>query len=151
MPVQKKPIVTPRKSRRLASKGKSLVVSLDDDSSSHTTLKLQPTTPPSLKPATSPTHHIPSPPPSPIPATPPPITTQVSPPPHTSPSLGFADFTTKSSIPTASSDPVLTKLNELQSQLFTFQDKVRVSLASITDQLTLMEAHLGAKLDTVEV
>ena len=64
MPVKKKPILTPRKSIRLALKDKRPIV-LDDDS----------TKPPSPKPATPPSHHIPSPPPSPIPATPPPITT----------------------------------------------------------------------------
>ena len=42
MPVKNKPVVTPRKSCRLASKGKRLVASLDDDSSSHNTL--EPTT-----------------------------------------------------------------------------------------------------------
>ena len=140
MPVKKKPVLTPRKSKRLASKDKRPVV-LDDDS----------TKPPSPKLATPPSHHIPSPPPSPIPDSPPPITTQVSTPPHTSPGLGFADFANQCSIPTASSDPVLSKLNNLQSQLFAFQDEARVFFASITDQLTLMEARLGANLDTVEV
>ena len=142
MPVKKKPVVTPRKSRRLASKGKHPVVSLDDNSSSHTALEPQTTAPLSPKPATSPTHHIPSPPPSPILATPPP---------YISPDLGFAEFTNKSFIPTALTDLVLSQLKDLQSQLFAFQDEVRVSLASITDHLTLMEARLGAKLDTVEV
>ena len=124
---------------------------MDDNSSTYTTFEPQQTAPPSPKPATSLIHHIPSPPPSPIPATPPPITTHVSPAPHTSPGLGFADFTNQSSVPTASTDPVLTQVKDLQSQLFAFQDEVRVSLASITDHLTLMEARLGAKLDTVEV
>ena len=82
LPVQKKP-VTPRKSRRLASKGKRPVVTLDDDSSSHNTLEHTNDAPPSPKPATPPSHQIPSPPPSPIPFTPPLVTT------HTSPGLGF--------------------------------------------------------------
>ena len=75
MSVKKKPIVTPRKSSRLASKGKHPVVSLDHDSSSHTTLEPQPTTPSSSKPTTPPTHHITSPPPPPIPSSPRPTTT----------------------------------------------------------------------------
>ena len=129
VPVQEKPKVTPRKSRRLASKKKQPVV-LDDDIAK----------PPSLKPATPPPHHNPSPPPSPIPSTPPT---------HTTPS--FDDFTKPTSIPTAPSDSILTQLKDLQSQLSAFQDEVRVSLASISDRLTQMEARLGAKLDTVEV
>ena len=141
LPVQKKP-VTPRKSRRLASKGKRPVVTLDDDSSSHNTLEPTIDAPPSPKPATPPSHQIPSPPPSPIPFTPPPVTT------YTSPGLGF---TNSSFVPTAPLDSVLLKLNDLQSQFYAFQDEIRVSLASITDQLTHMEARLGAKLDTVEV
>ena len=146
MPVQKKPIVTPRKSGRLASKGKHPVVSLDDDSSSHTTLEPQPTTPLSQKKATSPTHHILSPPPSPIPVTPPPTTTT-----PTSPGLGFTGFTKSSSILAALLEPALNKLEYLQSQFYSFQDEICVTFASITDQLTQMEARLGAKLDTVKV
>ena len=136
MPIKNKPVITPRKSPRLASKGKPSVVCLDDDSLSHTTTEPQTTAPSSPKPATSPTHHIPSPPPSPIPATPPPVTSQASPP-HTPTGLG--------------SSPILSQLKDLQFQLYAFQDEVRVSLASITDQLTQMEARLGAKLGTVEV
>ena len=152
MPIKKKPVVAPRKRIRLTSKGKSLVVGLDDDSSSHTTLEPQTNGPPSPKPATPPTHHIPSPRPSPIPSTPPPTTaTPVSPHPHTSPGFGFAAFSNPSSVPAATLDPVLKKLQDLQSQFCTFQDEVRVTLASIIDQLTQMEARLGAKLDTVEV
>ena len=103
--VQKKH-ATPRKSRRLASKGKRPVVNLDDDSPSYTTLEPTSDAPPSPKPATSPSHQIPSPPPSPspIPFTPPPVTT------HTSPGLGFANT---SSVPTALLDSVFLKLNDL--------------------------------------
>ena len=139
---QKQPVATPRKSRRLASKRKSPTVDLDDDSTSHNTFEPTNDAPPSPKPATPPSHQIPSPPPSPIPFTPPPVTT------HTSLGHGFANT---SSVPTAPPDSILLKLNDLQSQFFVFQDEIRVSLASITDQLTQMEAHLGAKLDIVEV
>ena len=108
MPMKKKLVVTPRKSSRLASKGKRLVVGLDDDFSSHTALKPQTNVPPSLKPATPPTHHIPSPPPSPIPSTPPPTTaTPASPHPYTSPVFGFVVFSNPSSVPTATLDLVL--------------------------------------------
>ncbi|XP_057526436.1 uncharacterized protein LOC130805673 [Amaranthus tricolor] len=103
LPVQKKP-VTPRKSRRLASKGKHPVVTLDDDTSSHNTLEPTSDAPPSPKPATPPSHQIPSPPPSPIPFTLPLVTT------HTSPGLGF---TNSSSVPTAPLDSILLKLNDL--------------------------------------
>ena len=127
LPVKKEPTVNPRKSHRLASKGKCPFVSLDDDSSQNT-LEPQPTAPTSPKPVT--------PPPSPIHATPPSVPSQASPP-HT-PS-GF------------DSVPILSQLKDLQSQLYAFQDEIRVSLASITDQLSQMEARLGAKLDTVEV
>ena len=102
-PVQKKP-VTPRKSRSLASKGKRLVVNLDDDSTSHHYLEPTSDAPPSPRPVTPLSHQIPSPPPSPIPFTPPPITT------HTSPGLGFAN---SSSVPTTPLDSVLLKLNDL--------------------------------------
>ena len=80
---------------------------------------------------------IPSTPPptSPIPSTRPPFNT------HTSPGLGFAY---SSSVPTAPLDFILSKLNDFQSQFFTFQDEIRVTLASITNQLTQMEARLGA-------
>ena len=139
MPMKKKSIMTPRKSSRLAFKGKRQVVSLDDDSSSP-------------KPATPPTHHIPSPLPSPIPSTPPPTTTTpASPLPRTSPGLGCAGFSNPSSVLAVILDPILNKLQNLQSQFYSFQDEVRVTFASITNQLTQMEAHLGAKLDTVEV
>ena len=86
MPIQKKPIVTPRKSIRLAFKGERLVVRLNDDSSTHTSHEPKQSTPPSLKPNTSPSQQIPSPPPSPIPCTPPPNTTPKS------PGLGFTGF-----------------------------------------------------------
>ena len=46
---------------------------------------------------------------------------------------------------------ILLKLDDLQARFFAFQDEVRVSLASLTDQLTQMEARLDAKLDTLEV
>ena len=116
MLVKKKPIVTPRKSSRLASKRKCPVVSLDDDSSSHTTLEPLPTAPSSPKPATPLNHHIPSPPPSPIPSTPlQPTNTPASPLPRTWPGLGFADFSNPSSVPVAILDPVLNKLQDLQS------------------------------------
>ena len=46
---------------------------------------------------------------------------------------------------------ILLKLDDLQARFFAFQDEVRVSLASLTDQLTQMEARLGAKLDIVEL
>ena len=141
MSAQKKP-VTPRKSQRLTSKGKRPVVNLDDDSTSHTTLEPTSDAPLSPKSAITPSHQIPSPPPSPIPFTPPLVTT------HTSPGQGFANTCF---VPTAPLDSVLLKRNYLQSQFFAFQDEIRVSLASITDQLTQMEARLVAKLDTVEV
>ena len=141
LPVQKHPIATPRKSRTLASKGKSLVVDLDDDSTSHNTIEPTNDILPSPKQATPPSHQIPSPPPSPIPSSPPPVTT------HTSPNHGFAN----TSVPTTPLYSILLKLNDLQSQFYAFQDEIRVFLASITDQLTQMEARLGAKLDTVEV
>ena len=73
LPVQKQPIATPKKSQRLASKRQSLVVDLDDDSTSHNTFEPTNDTPPSLKPATPLSYQIPSPPPSPIPFTPPPV------------------------------------------------------------------------------
>ena len=148
MLVKKKSIVNPRKSSRLASKRKHLVVSLDDDSSSHTNLEPQPTAPSSPKPATPPTHHIPSP----IPFTPPPTTTTpASPLPHTSPGLGFAGFSNPSLVLATILDPILNILQDLQSQFYSFQDEFRVTFASITDQLTQLKAHRGAKLDTVEV
>ena len=59
MPIKKKPLVTPRKSVRLASKGKRPVVSLDDDSSTHTSHEPKKTTPSSPKPDTPPSQHIP--------------------------------------------------------------------------------------------
>ena len=50
IPKKKKPLLTLRKSIRLASKGNRLVVSLDDDSSIHTSHEPKHTTPPSPKP-----------------------------------------------------------------------------------------------------
>ena len=104
MPVKKQPILTPRKSSRLASK--RLVV-MADDTTSHNTLEPTTNAPPS-----PPSQQTPSPPPS--------------------------------LIPTAPLDSVLSKLQDFQSQFFTFQDEIRVTLASITNQLTQMEARLGA-------
>ena len=90
--------------------------------------------------------------PSPIPFTPPPTTaTPASPHPHTSLGLGFPAFSNPSSVLTAALDPILTKLKHIQSQFYSIQDEVRVTLASITNHLTKMKARLGAKLDTVEV
>ena len=137
MPIMKQSGSTPRKSRRLAAKGKRPIVVLDDDSTSYKTA--EPSNPPSPKPTTPSSHHFPSPTPSPIPTSPPPV--------HTSQNQGF-DQTT---VPTAPLYSILLKLDELQSRFFAFQDEVRVSLASLTDQLTQMEARLGAKLDTFEV
>ena len=108
MPVKKQPVLTPRKSSRLASK--RLVV-MDDDTTSHKTLEPTTNAPPSTKPATSPLHQIPSPPPSPIPSTPPPFNT------HTSPGLGFVN---SSYVPTAPLCSVLSKLHDFQSQFFAF-------------------------------
>ena len=127
--------VTQRKSRRLASKGKAVKV---DDVTSETIPEPTSYEPPSLKPTTSPPTQTLSPPPSPIHFTPPPF--------PSSPGVGCADPT-----PTASSDSILSKLLDLQSQFIAFQDETRVSLASIVDQLNQMEQRLGAKLDTVEV
>ena len=137
MPKEKQSGSSPRKRRRLAAKGKRPVVVLDDESSSFKTA--EPRNPPSPKPTTPSSHHFPSPQPSPIPQSPPHV--------HTSPHQGF-DQTT---VPTAPLLSTLLKLDELQDRFFTFQDEVRVSLASLTDQMTQMEARLGAKLDTVEV
>ncbi|XP_057537985.1 vegetative cell wall protein gp1-like [Amaranthus tricolor] len=141
MPMKKKPVVTPRKSSRLASKGKRPVVGLDDDSSSHTTLEPQITTPPSLKPATPPTQHIPSPLPSPIPSTPPPTTaTPASPHPHTSPGLGFAAFSNPSSVPTSC------------SYFRPCPQQAPRSLVPLTQMKARLGAtRLGAELDIVEV
>ena len=91
------------------------------------------------EPPASPGYPCPSPPPLPIPTSPPPV--------HTSQHQGV-DQTT---VPTAPLLFILLKLDELQACFVTFQDEVRVSLASLTDQMTQMEARLGAKLDTVEV
>ena len=152
MSVKKKPTTTSRKSSRFSSKEKRLVVSLDDDSSTHTSLEPKHIAPPSSKPDTPPTHHIPSPPSSPIPSTPPPTTTTcASPLLHTLPSLGFTGFVNPLSVAAALLDLVLNKLQDFQSQFYSFQDEVCVIFASITDQLTQMEARLGAKLDIVEV
>ena len=108
---------------------------LDDDSTFYKTA--EPTNPSSPKPTTPSSHQFSSPPPSPIPSSPPPVTTN-----H-----GF-DHTT---VPTAPLFSIVLKLNDLQSRFFAFQDEIRVSLASLADQMTQMEARLGAKLDTVEV
>ena len=124
MPMKKKPIVTPRRSSRLACKGKRLVVSLDDDFSSHTTLEPQPTALPSPKSSIPPIHRIPSPLPSLIPSTPPPTTTTpVSLLPRTSSGLGFAGLSNPSSVPTSILDLILNKLQDLQSQFDSFQDE----------------------------
>ena len=139
VPVKKQPSSTPKKSRRLASKGKRPVVILYDDSTSYKTV--EPSNPSSPKPTTPSSHHFPSPPPSSEPSSPPPIPT------HTSPNHDF-DHTT---VPTAPLFSILLKLNDLQSRFFAFQDEIRVSLASLAEQMTQMEARLGAKLDTVEV
>ena len=112
-----------RKSRRLASKRK---VAMDEDISSHNVPEPTINAPPSPKTATSPPHQIPSPPPSPIQFTPPPFQS------HTSPGVGCANF---DSVPAASLDSILSKLNDLQSQFLAFQDETRVSLTSIVDQL----------------
>ena len=126
-------MLTPRKSRRLASKRHA---SLDDNATSK----------PSNEPINVPASPKPvSPRPSPIPTTPPPFTSPVSPP-HTT-----TGFDTNPSVPPANLDLLLSKFVDLQSQLYAFQDEVRVSLASITDQLSQMETRLGAKLDTIEV
>ena len=135
--LRKKAKAVQRKSRRFASKRKAAVV---DD----TTIKTMPeptsNEPLSPKPTTPLPHQTPSPPPSPIHFTPPPF--------PSSPGTGCA---IPDPVPEASSHSVLSKLNDLQSQFSAFQDEVRVSLASIVDQLTMMEDRLGAKLDTVEV
>ena len=109
MPTKKKPLVKQRKSIRLASKGKRPVVSLNDDSSTHTSCEPKQTTPPSPKPDV---------PPSPILYKPPPTTT-----PH-SLGLGFTSF----SNPSVFADPILDKLQVLQSKIHSFQDEVRVIL-----------------------
>ena len=139
VPDKKQPSSTPRKSRRLASKGKRPVVILDDDSTSYKTAAAS--NPSSPKPTTPSSHHYPSPSSSPIPSSPPPILT------HTSPNQGF-DHT---NVPTTPLFSILLKLNDLQSRFFAFQDDIRVSLASLVEQMTQMEARLGAKLDTFEV
>ena len=128
---------TPRKSRRLAFKGKRPVVILDDDSTSYTTV--EPSHPSSPKPTTPSSHHFPSPPQSPIPPSPPPV--------HTSPNQGLGDTT----VPTAPLFSILLKLNELQSRFLVFKDEICVSLASLSAQMDQMEARLGANLNTVEV
>ncbi|XP_057540621.1 uncharacterized protein LOC130818467 [Amaranthus tricolor] len=101
VPVEKQPSSTPRKSRRLTSKGKRPVVILDDDSTSYKTAETS--NPSSPKPTTPLSHHFPSPPQSPIPSSPLPIPT------HTSPNHGF-DHTT---VPTAPLFSILLKLNDL--------------------------------------
>ena len=126
-----------RKSKRLASKQKAALV---DDITSETIPEPTSNEPLSPKPTTPPPHHNPSPPQSPIHFTPPPF--------PSSPGTGCA---ISDPVPEDSSHSVLSKLNDLQSQFSAFQDEVRVSLASIVDQFTMMEDRLGAKLDTVEV
>ena len=126
VPVQKQPSATPRKSKRLLSKGKRPVVILDDDTASHNTVEPTNNNPPSPKPTTAPSHQFPSPPPSPMPSSPPPVTT------HTSPNHGF-DHTT---VPTAPLFSILLKLNDLQSRFFAFQNEILVSLLSLSDQMT---------------
>ncbi|XP_057520877.1 uncharacterized protein LOC130801130 [Amaranthus tricolor] len=111
MPTKKEPFVKQRKSIRLASKRKRPVVSLDDDSSTHTSCEPKQTTP-SPKPDAPPSPHIPSP-PSPIPCTPPPTTTS------NSPGLCFTDFAN----PSVSTDPILDKL---QTRLSAKLDTVEV-------------------------
>ena len=137
--LRKKADLIRRKSRRLASKRKAAMV---DDITSNTIPEPTTNAPPSPKPATPPPHQVPSPPQSHIQFTPPPFQS------HTSQGTGCANF---DSVPAASSDPILSKLQDLQSQFIAFQDETRVSLASIADQLIQMENCLGAKLDTVEV
>ena len=104
----------------------------------------EPTTnaPTSPKPATPPPHQVPSPPQSPIQFKPLPFQS------HISLGTGCANF---DSVPAASSNSILSKLQDLQSQFIAFQDETRVSLTSIADQLIEMENRLGAKLDTVKV
>ena len=126
-----------RKSRRLASKRKATMV---DETTSDTIPESTSNKPPSPKPTTPPPHQNPSPPQSPIHFTPPPS--------QSSPGNGCAN---PDSVPAASSNLILSKLLDLQSHFTAFQDEVRVSLASIVDQLNQMESRLGAKLDTVEV
>ena len=123
--IKKPSVLTPRKSRRLASKSSSCI---------HADITSQ--TPPSPKPDSPTPFHIPSPSPPPIPTSPPPT--------------GFDDPTTIPSPPTTLAH-VLSKVLDLQSQLCAFQSEVRVSLTTLAEQLTLMESRLGAKLDTVEV
>ena len=135
MPKAKQSGSSPRKSRRLAAKEKRPVVFLDDDSSSFKTA--EPINPPSPKPTTPSSHLFPSPQPSPIPQSPPLV-------------LSYQGFD-QTSVPIAPLFSVLLKLDDLQARFFAFQDEVCVSLASLTDQLTQMEARLGAKLDTIEV
>ena len=119
MPIMKQSGSTPRKSRRLAAKGKRPIVVLDDDSTSYKTA--EPSNPPSPKPTTPSSHHFPSPPPSQIPTSPPPV--------HTSQNQGFD----QTKIPTSPLYSILLKLDELQARFFAFQDEVRVSLSSLTD------------------
>ena len=135
--MRKKAKSSKRKSRRLASKHKATMV---DETTSDTIPESTSNKPPSPKPTTPPPHQIPLPPQSPIHFTPPPF--------QSSPGTGCAN---PDSVPAASSNLILSKLHDLQSQFTAFQDELRVSLASIVDQLTLMENRLGAKLDTVEV
>ncbi|XP_057523772.1 uncharacterized protein LOC130803605 [Amaranthus tricolor] len=96
--MRKKADLIQRKSRRLASKRKAVMV---DDITSHAIPKPSTNAPLSPKPATSPSHQIPSPPPSPIQFTPPPFQSQ------NSPGTGCANF---GSVPAASLDSILSKL-----------------------------------------
>ena len=136
-PIKEEPLVTPRKSKRLAS---ILSVDKNEETSTHPTE--QTTDAPSSPKPVSP---IPSPPSSPIETTPPPSPIPTSPPP-----TGFDDSTTIPPPPTTLAH-VLSKVLDMQSQLCAFQSEVRVSLTTFAEQLTLMESRLGAKLDTVEV
>ena len=106
-------------------------VSLEEDS------RAEPNSFPSSKPTTPPTHHFTPPLPSPTPRSP-------------SPSFHKHSFD-QATVPTAPLYSILLKLDDLQDRFFKFQDEIRVSLASLADQMTQMEARLGAKLDTVEV
>ena len=139
------PGLTPRKSRRLASKGKKPVVVIDDDSTSYTTA--QPSQPSSPRPAT-PSYHKPSPPQSPIRPSSPPKSPIPSPSPvPPSPHQGLGDNT----VPTAPLSSILLKVTEFQSSFLVFKDEICVSIASLSAQMDQIEARLGAKLDTVEV
>ena len=124
--IKKPSVLTPRKSRRLASKSSSCL-NVDITSQSPTSPKPDSPTP----------FHIPSPSPPPIPTSPHPT--------------AFDDDHTTVPPPPTTLAHLLCKVLYLLSQLCAFQSEVRVSLTSLVDQLTQMESRLGAKLDTVEV